>query len=105
MGFFLCVQSVNCIYGHNLMEEWSQTRWHALARLHFLGKIPTYARPDLLGGTDEIIEHMACSLEKLGMLKPPRANDLRISALGEEVEPQGVKKGRMNQLIMRRLKG
>jgi hypothetical protein len=105
VGFFLCVQSVNWIYGHNLMEEWSLTRWHALARLHFLGKIPTYARPDLLGGTDEIIREMASSLEKLGMLNPPRANDLRISALGKEVEPQGIKKGRMNQLIMRGPKG
>jgi hypothetical protein len=105
VGFYLCIQGVNWIYGHNLMEEWSLTRWHALARLHFLGKIPTYARPDLLGGADEVIVHMACSLEKLGMLKPPRASDLRISALGREVEPEDAKKGHMNKLIMRGLEG
>jgi hypothetical protein len=104
LGFYLCVQGVNWVYGHNLMAEWSLTRWHALARLHFLGKIPTQARPDLLGGTDEIIEAMARKLEKLGMLQRARASDLRISALGTEVDPQGSKKGRMNQLIMRGLR-
>jgi hypothetical protein len=105
VGSYLCIQGVNWIYGHNLMEEWSLTRWHALARLHFLRKIPTHARPDLLGGADEVIERMARSLEQLGMLKPPRATDLRISALGREVEPEGSKKGRMNKLIMRGLNG
>lgn len=105
VGLYLCIQGVNWMYGHYLMEEWSLTRWHALARLHFLGKIPTYARPDLLGGKDEIIETMANRLENLGMLKPPRAEDLRISALGREVEPEGARKGRMNKLIMRGLNG
>jgi hypothetical protein len=105
VGLYLCLQAVSWIYGHNLMEEWSLTRWHALARLHFLGKIPTSARFDLLGGKDETIEAMAAGLEKLGMLKPPRADDLRISALGREVNPEGPKKGRMNKLVMRGLKG
>jgi hypothetical protein len=105
VGFYLCIQGVNWVYGHNLMAEWSLTRWHALARLHFLGKIRTQARSDLLGGSDEIIEAMARKLEKLGMLKEPRAGDLRISALGREVEPEASKKGRMNQLIMRGLRG
>jgi hypothetical protein len=105
VGSYLCIQGVNWIYGHNLMEEWSLTRWHALARLHFLGKTPTYAPSDLLGGADEVIEHTARSLEQLGMLKPPRATDLRISALGREVEPDGSKKGRMNKLVMRGLNG
>ena len=70
------------------MEEWRLTRWHAQARLHFLGKIPTYAGPNLLGGKEEIIDRAAQILERLGMLKPPRATDLRISALGREVHSQ-----------------
>ncbi len=38
---YLAVQGVNWTYGRHLMEEWnSDAPWHALARLHFLGKIP-----------------------------------------------------------------
>jgi hypothetical protein len=87
------------------MEEWNTTRWHALARLHFLGKIHTEAKADVLGGSDELILGMAKALERLGMLKPPRATDLRISALGREVIPDGSKKGRFDRLTMRGLKG
>ena len=87
------------------MEEWRLTRWHARARLHFLGKVPTYAGPDLLGGKEEYLLVMAQTLERLGMLKPPRATDLRISALGREIRPDGLKRGYMNSLIMRGLKG
>jgi hypothetical protein len=105
VGIYLCVQGVSWTYGQNLMEEWRLTRWHARARLHFLGKVPTYAGPDLLGGKDELIEVMAQSLERLGMLKPPRATDLRISALGREVIPDGLKRGHMDSLITRGLEG
>ena len=101
VGIYLCVQGVNWTYGRNLMEEWRMTRWHARARLHFLGKIPTYAGPNLLGGKEELIEVMAQILERLDMLKPPRATDLRISALGREVIPEGSKKGRFDGLTMR----
>ena len=52
VGIYLCVQGVNWTYGQHLMEEWRLTRWHARARLHFLGKVPTYAGPDLLGGKE-----------------------------------------------------
>ncbi len=105
VGIYLSVQGVNWTYGQNLMEEWRLTRWHARARLHFLGKVPTYAGPDLLGGKEEYLLDMAQTLERLGMLKPPRATDLRISALGREIRPDGLKRGYMNSLIMRDLKG
>jgi len=94
-GIYLTVQGVNWTYAQNLMQEWRLTRWHAQARLHFLGRIPTYAGPDLLGGKDELIDRAAQILERLGMLKPPRATDLRISALGKEVIPEGLKRGQM----------
>ena len=80
------------------MEEWRLTRWHAQARLHFLGKIANYAGPNLLGGKEELIEVMAQILEKLDMLKPPRATDLRISTLGKEVIPEDPKKGTFDEL-------
>ncbi len=99
VGVYLCIQGVNWIYGQNLMEEWRTTRWHARARLHFLGKVQTYAGPNLLGGKEEIIAGMAESLERLGMLKPPRATDMRISALGKEIIPDGLKRGHMDSLI------
>jgi hypothetical protein len=101
VGLYLCVQGVNWTYGQHLMEEWNLTRWHARARLHFLGKLPTYSGPNLLGGNEEIIAVMAGSLEKLGMLQPPRVADLRISALGREVTSEGAKKGRFDALAMR----
>ena len=88
VGVFLCIQGVNWIYGQDLMEEWRITRWHARARLHFLEKIQTYAGPNLLGGNEERVELMARSLEGLGMLQPPRAADLRISALGQGNHPR-----------------
>jgi hypothetical protein len=87
------------------MEEWRLTRWHARARLHFLGKISTYAGPNLLGGKEELIEVMAQILERLRMLKPPRASDLRISALGREMIPDGVKRGQFDGLTMRGTNG
>ena len=105
MGLYLCIQGVNWTYGHHLMEEWRLTRWHARARLHFLGKIPTYAGPNLLGGKEELIEVMAQILERLGMLKPPRADDLRISALGREITSDGPKRGRFDGLTMRGTNG
>ena len=98
VGVYLCIQWVNWTYGQHLMEEWNLTRWHARARLHFLGKVPTYSGPNLLGGSEEIIGTLARSLEKLGMLQPPRANDLRISTLGREITSEGAKKGRFEQL-------
>jgi hypothetical protein len=101
VGLYLSNQGVNWIYGQHLMEEWNLTRWHARARLHFLGKVPVYSGPNLLGGKEELIELMVQILEKLGMLQPPRADDLRISALGREVIPEGAKKGRFEQLTAR----
>jgi hypothetical protein len=98
-GIYLTVQAVNWTYAQNLMQEWRLTRWHAQARLHFLGRIPVYAGPDLLGGKDELIARAAQILERLGMLKPPRATDLRISALGREVIPNGLKRGQMYGLV------
>jgi hypothetical protein len=98
-GIYLTVQGVNWTYAQNLMQEWRLTRWHAQARLHFLGRIPTYAGPDLLGGKDELIDRAAQILERLGMLKPPRAIDLRISALGREVIPNDLKRGQMYGLV------
>jgi hypothetical protein len=105
VGLYLCVQAVNWTYGHYLMEEWSLTRWHARAKLHFLRKVQADERPNLLGGRDEVIDGMVRVLERLGMLKPPRASDLRIAALGREVETEGSKRGRMNSLTPRGLKG
>ena len=101
VGLYLCVQAVNWTYGQHLMAEWNLTRWHARARLHFLGKLPTYCGPNLLGGNEEIISVLAGTLEKLGMLQPPRATDLRISTLGREVTSEGAKKGRFDALAMR----
>jgi hypothetical protein len=105
VGIYLCVQGVNWIYGQHLMEEWRLTRWHARARLHFLGRVPNYAGPNLLGGKEELIEVMAQILERLGMLNPPRASDLRISALGREIIPDGFKRGRFDGLTMRGANG
>jgi hypothetical protein len=48
------------------------TRWRAVAQLHFLGKIHTQAKSDLLGGADELIGETAKTLEKLDMLNPRR---------------------------------
>jgi hypothetical protein len=76
VGFHLCIQAVNWIYGQHLMDEWNLTRWHARARLHFLGKVATYSGPNLLGGAEVLIEQRARILERLGMLQPPRAADL-----------------------------
>jgi hypothetical protein len=101
VGLYLCVQGINWTYGQHLMAEWNLTRWHARARLHFLGKLPTYSGPNLLGGSEEIIAVMAGILEKLDMLQPPRAADLRISALGREVAAEGAKKGRFDALTIR----
>jgi hypothetical protein len=101
MGLYLTVQGVNWSYGRDLMEEWSITRWHSRARLHCLGKIYTQARGDLLGGQDQFIEEMAQILENLGMLKPPRAAQLKLSAFGKKAKAGGAAKGRQDQLIMR----
>jgi hypothetical protein len=102
---YLTVQGVNWTYAQNLMQEWRLTRWHAQARLHFLGRISIYAGPDLLGGKDEFIDTAARTLERLGMLKPPRATDLRISAIGREVIPDGLKRGQMYGLVRLGSKG
>jgi hypothetical protein len=105
VGLYLCIQGVNWTYGHALMEEWRLTRWHARARLHFLEKIPIYAGPNLLGGKEELVGAMVPILERLGMLTPPRANDLRISALGREITSDGSKRGRFEALTARGMNG
>jgi hypothetical protein len=102
-GLYLAVQGVNWTYGRHLMEEWNTTRWHALARLHFLGKIHTEARADVLGGSDGLILEMAKVLERMGMMKQ-RAEDLRVSALGKEGDSNRLK-GQFEDLTMRGLKG
>jgi hypothetical protein len=84
-GIYLSVQWVNWRYGTHLMEEWEMARWRSRAALHFLGSL--YA-PELeyrlLGGQKEIFENGARILERLGMLNPPRATDLRLSKLGQD---------------------
>jgi hypothetical protein len=102
-GLYLAVQGVSWTYGRHLMEEWNTTRWHALARLHFLGKIHTEARADVLGGSDGLILEMAKVLERMGMMKQ-RAEDLRVSALGKEGDSNRLK-GQFEDLTMRGLKG
>jgi hypothetical protein len=97
-GLYLTLQVVNWTYGQHLMAEWNLTRWRAVARLHFLGKIHTQAKSDLLGGADELIRETAKTLEKLDMLKPPQVKDLRISALGEEERSKASSKGSFEQL-------
>ncbi|MGB9277523.1 MAG: hypothetical protein WCC08_20070, partial [Terrimicrobiaceae bacterium] len=101
VGIYLCIQGISWTYGQHLMEEWNLTRWHARARLHFLGRVATYSGPNLLGGKEQFVEEMAQILERLDMLHPPRAADLRISALGREVTSEGSKKGRFDRLTMR----
>ncbi len=68
------------------MEEWEMARWRGRASLLFVGTL--YA-PELeyryLGGQKEIFENGARILDKLGMLNPPRAKDLRLTSLGSEV--------------------
>ena len=71
MGIYLCIQGISWTYGQHLMEEWNLTRWHARARLHFLGRVATYSGPNLLGGKEQFVEEMAQILERLGMLQPP----------------------------------
>ena len=67
------------------MEEWEMARSRSRACLHFLGSL--YA-PELeyryLGGGEEIFENGARILERLWMLNPPRATDLRLSKLGQD---------------------
>jgi len=103
-GLYLAVQGISWTYGQHLMEEWNTTRWHALARLHFLGKIHTEAKADVLGGSDGLILEMAKGLERMGMMKQ-RAEDLRVSALGKEGDPNRLKRGQFEDLTMRGLKG
>ena len=59
----------------------------------FSGGLATYSGPNLLGGKEQFVEEMTQILERLGMLQPPRAADLRISALGSEVTSEGSKRG------------
>jgi hypothetical protein len=86
LGIYLSIEWVGWRYGVHLMEEWEMARWRARASLLFLGSL--YA-PELeyryLGGQKEIFENGAQILEKLGMLNPPRAKDLRLISLGSEV--------------------
>jgi len=103
-GLYLAVQGVSWTYGRHLMEEWNTTRWHALARLHFLGKIHTEARANVLGGSDGLILEMAKILERMGMMKQ-RAEDLRVSALGKEGNSNRLRRGQFENLTMRDLKG
>jgi hypothetical protein len=67
---------------------WKSGKWLARrACLHFLGSL--YA-PELeyryLGGGKEIFENGARILERLGMLNPPRATDLRLSKPDKTLE-------------------
>ena len=84
-GIYLSIQWVSWRYGTHLMEEWEMARSRSRACLHFLGSL--YA-PELeyryLGGGKEIFENGARILERLGMLNPPRATDLRLSKLGQD---------------------
>jgi hypothetical protein len=98
-GLYLAVHGVSWTYGQQLMEEWNTTRWRALARLHFLGKIHTEAKADVLGGSDVLVLEMAKLLERMGMMKQ-RAEDLRVSALGKEGDPKGLKRGQFEALTM-----
>jgi hypothetical protein len=98
-GLYLAVQGVSWTYGQHLMEEWNTTRWHALARLHFLGKIHTEAKADVLGGSDVLVLKMAKLLERMGLMKQ-RVQDLRVSALGKEGDPKRLKKGQFEALTM-----
>ena len=97
-GLYLAVHGVSWTYGQHLMEEWNTTRWHALAKLHFLGKIYT-GGAGMLGGSDVLVLEMAKGLERMGMMKP-RAKDLRVSALGKEGDPKGLKRGQFEALTM-----
>ncbi len=85
LGIYLSVQWVGWRYGTHLMEEWEMARWRSRAGLHLLGDL--YA-PELeyryLGGDRVIFENGARILEKLGMLNPRRATDLRLSKLGRD---------------------
>ena len=103
-GLYLAVQGVSWTYGRHLMEEWNTTRWHALARLHFLGRIYTEASADVIGGSDGLILKMAKDLERMGMMER-RAEDLRVSALGKEGDSNRLKSGQFEELTMRGLKG
>ena len=103
-GLYLAVQGVSWTYGQHLMEEWNTTRWHALAKLHFLGKIHTEARADVLGGSDGLVLEMAKILERMGMMEQ-RAEDLRVSALGKEGDSKRLKRGQFEALTMRGLQG
>ena len=82
-GNILTVQWVSWRYGTHLMEEWEMARWRSRAALHFLGSL--YA-PELeyryLGGQKDIFENGVRILERLEMINPPRATDLRLSKLG-----------------------
>lgn len=102
-GLYLAVHGVSWTYGQHLMEEWNTTRWHALARLHFLGKIHTEAKADVLGGSDVLVLEMAKLLERTGMKQ--RAEVLRVSALGKEGDPKGLKRGQFEALTMHFPKG
>ena len=101
-GLYLAVQGVNWTYGQHLMEEWNAARWHALAKLHFLGKV--YTGAGMLGGSDILVLQMAKCLERMGMMEQ-RAEDLRVSALGKEGDSKRLKRGQFEELTMRGLKG
>ncbi len=102
VGLYLAVQGVNWTYGQHLMEEWNAARWHALAKLHFLGKI--YTGAGMLGGSDILVLQMAKCLERMGMMEQ-RAEDLRVSALGKEGDSKRLKRGQFEELTMQGLKG
>jgi hypothetical protein len=84
-GIYLSVQWVGWRYGTHLMEEWEMARWRSRACLHFLGRLHVSELGyRYLGGQEEIFQQGAEVLERLGMLNPPRATDLRLSKLGED---------------------
>ena len=51
-----------------------------------------------LGGIKEIFDEGAQTLEKLGMLNPPRATDLRLSNLGQTAECSTHSEGRFERM-------
>jgi hypothetical protein len=83
LGAYLILQSVSWAYGKHLMEEWNLARWRSRASLRFFDTLPSKGL-DLLGGNYQLLASQMKSLERLGMLVPPVARDLRISKLGRD---------------------
>jgi len=83
LGAYFVLQSVSWTYGKHLMGEWNLARWRSRASLVFFDTLPSKGL-DLLGGNYELLATQVKRLERLGMLVPPLARDLRISKLGRD---------------------